>query len=116
MESLAEDKIYNEKEAAALLGMSARMLARRRRAGKIRHIKDGDFIAYRQTHLDEYCKRLERGLPGEEAPEPKTQLRPPQTVSRKRSRKLKTHRKAPDEGRMFIDLLTSEKSEREIPD
>ena len=59
---MSEDKIrlYSEEEAASLLGMSPRMLANRRRAGRIGAIKDGRVIGYTLAHLKEYLRRSQR--------------------------------------------------------
>ena len=56
--------LYSEEEAAALLGMTKRMLAKRRYEGKIGHCKDGHFVGYSQKHIDTYCDKFdkERGL------------------------------------------------------
>ena len=53
-------KLYSEHEAAEILGMTPRMLADRRRAGKISAIKDGHVIAYTAAHLTEYQKNNQR--------------------------------------------------------
>lgn len=53
-------KLYSEDEAATLLGMTRRMLADRRRAGKISAIKDGHVIAYTAAHLTEYQKNHQK--------------------------------------------------------
>jgi hypothetical protein len=112
---LGEDKIYNEREAAALLGMSERMLAQRRRAGKICHIKDGDYIAYLQSHLDDFCKRSEKGAPSEKVAKSNARITSPPLPARRRSRKLKTHRKAPDAGERFTDLISRPEPANELP-
>jgi hypothetical protein len=52
---LDREGLYSEEEAAALLKMSIKMLARRRRAGKILCIKDQDYIAFTGRHILEYC-------------------------------------------------------------
>ena len=54
------DTLYTEAQAADLLKMTPRMLAERRRAGKIGHIKDGRFIVFAQQHLDEYRRAHQR--------------------------------------------------------
>ncbi|MBN9547241.1 MAG: hypothetical protein J0I19_17380 [Alphaproteobacteria bacterium] len=53
-------KLYSEKEAAEMLGMTPRMLADRRRTGRISAIKDGHLIAYTAAHLTEYQKNHQR--------------------------------------------------------
>jgi len=54
------EKHYSEEEAAEILGMTPRMLATRRRAGKISAIKDGHVIRYTSEHLSEYQKNHQR--------------------------------------------------------
>lgn len=61
------DDLYTEEEAAALLGMSIRMIADRRRAGKIGTITDGQrFIRYKKEHLEAYLRAQHRGMMTEE--------------------------------------------------
>ena len=55
-----DGEIFTEEEAAAILGMTPRMLARRRRAGKIGAIKDGHFIRYTRQSLVAYQKAFHR--------------------------------------------------------
>lgn len=64
-------RIYSEEEAATILGMTKRMLAMRRRAGKIGHVKDGRYIGYTQEHLDRYCRKIDSAYEPEFTP-PKT--------------------------------------------
>ena len=56
-------ELFSEEEAAALLGMSKRMLAKRRYEGKIGHCKDGHFIGYSQRHIDSYCEKFDKDRP-----------------------------------------------------
>jgi hypothetical protein len=49
-----KDRLFSEEEAAAILGISLRMLADRRRAGRIGAIKDGYYIRYKIHHLEAY--------------------------------------------------------------
>jgi hypothetical protein len=56
-----KDEIYTESEAAALLKMTPRRLADRRRAGKIACIKDGRYVAFTRQHIEEYCRAYRRG-------------------------------------------------------
>lgn len=56
----SRDMIFSEEQAAAFLQMTPRMLADRRRAGKIRCIKDGRFIAYTTKHFAEYLNVSEK--------------------------------------------------------
>lgn len=62
MNYLDEGRVFTEPEAARLLKMTTRMLANRRRDGKIRCLKDGHFITYTVAHIAEYLSSLERGL------------------------------------------------------
>lgn len=52
-------RLYSEKEVATLLGMTERMLAQRRRAGKIGCMRDGKLIAYSAQHIETYLRRHE---------------------------------------------------------
>lgn len=61
MNPFDRDTVLTELEAAAILKMSRRMLADRRRAGKIRCLKNGHFISYKLTHIAEYLISVEKG-------------------------------------------------------
>jgi hypothetical protein len=61
MSQLGNETVLTELEAASLLKMSKRMLANRRRAKKIRCLKDGHFISYKITHIAEYLISVEKG-------------------------------------------------------
>jgi len=76
------ERIFSEIEAAAILGMSSEVLAKRRRAGKIGHIRDGRYyIRFLQRHIDAYLASCDNPrLPAEE----RRQLRREEIV-RKRS-------------------------------
>lgn len=50
----AEGHLYTEEETAALLKMTVRMLARRRRSGAIGSIKHGRWIRFTQKHIDDF--------------------------------------------------------------
>jgi hypothetical protein len=53
------ERLFSESEAAAMLGMSPRMLANRRRARKIEHVRDGRYyIRYRQRDIDGYLSKF----------------------------------------------------------
>ena len=49
-------RILTQREAAEILGMTPRMLAARRRAGKIGWFKDGKWIGFTPQHVEEYIK------------------------------------------------------------
>jgi hypothetical protein len=53
-------ELLTESEAAAILNMTPRMLADRRRAGKISSVKDGHVIGYTLHHIAEYQRRFQR--------------------------------------------------------
>jgi len=61
MIEIDREDVFTEREAAEILKMTPRMLATRRRAGKIRCIKDGHFIVYKVEHFAEYLCSLEKG-------------------------------------------------------
>jgi len=61
IDSADESRLFTEQEAALLLKMTPRMLAKRRYDKKIRYIKDGHFIVYKFSHLVEYLVAVERG-------------------------------------------------------
>jgi hypothetical protein len=60
-------RYYSEAEAADYLGISKKMLARRRYGKKIDHIKDGHLILYELRDLDAYLGRFSTAP----APEPR---------------------------------------------
>jgi hypothetical protein len=56
----ANIELLSEAQAADILNMTPRMLADRRRAGKIGSIKDGHVIAYTMQHLADYQRMFQR--------------------------------------------------------
>lgn len=49
-----EDALFTEREAAAILNMTPRMLAARRKAGKIGCCKDGRYVVYSGKQIADY--------------------------------------------------------------
>lgn len=60
--SFPDDHTFTEPEAAAFLRMTPRMLAMRRRAGKIRFRKDGRYIVYTKPDLLAYRDGLQESV------------------------------------------------------
>jgi hypothetical protein len=63
-------RYYSEAEAADYLGITKKMLARRRYQKKVDFIKDGHLILYELRHLDAYTGRFNTAPAPE--PEPNT--------------------------------------------
>jgi hypothetical protein len=66
MERLMADEldpkhVFSEAETAIILGITKRMLAKRRYDGKIGYVKDGHFIGYLHDQIIEYCEQYRRG-------------------------------------------------------
>jgi hypothetical protein len=51
-----ESIFFTEIEAAKFLKMTPRMLAERRRAGKISHTREGKYVSYTREQLEEFCR------------------------------------------------------------
>jgi hypothetical protein len=78
-------RTYSEAEAAELLGMTVRMLAERRRAGKIKCIKDGRYIRYTDRHLAAYNGKYDTD-PKNSSPEAKPFSTPKPSVKSRRAK------------------------------
>jgi hypothetical protein len=110
-------RIFSEEEAASLLGMTKRMLAKRRYEKKIKFLKDGHFIGYTQRHLDAYCEKFDTSLPsglaaksGPAKPKQSRVQCKPRRINREEYNA--TRRQIPDSeaGKLFAALLGGDRS------
>jgi predicted nucleotidyltransferase len=60
-------EVLTPKEAADILRMSLRSLAKRRRQGRIQFFQDERYITYNAEHLAEYLRTNRRGSPEQRA-------------------------------------------------
>jgi hypothetical protein len=56
-------ELFTEKEAAALLQMTIRMLRRRRRLGQVLCVQDQGYVVHSLAHLIDYLHHSRRGSP-----------------------------------------------------
>ena len=104
-------RYYSEQEAAEYLGMTKKMLARRRYEKKIDHIKDGHLILYELRDLDAYLGRFSTAPAP--APQPDTTAHD-KWLSAFRSKKHKNRPSSPRNGKKVSQTEKAKKSEPKI--